>query len=610
MTTTGQYASLAKDCYLDHGDEKGQTVLIDGVQYTIIDTISKTASGFQGTAYQRLGGNEIAIAYRGTEAGKDHFRDDRADFEMVRDRTNDQLADADGFTRRVMDKAAINASKNHIAPPTITVTGHSLGGTLAEIMAARYNLGGETFNAYGAVDLAYGVPEGMPTHAPALIDHVRATDVVSAASRHYGQVRIYATAQDVDRLRHGRYLDRPDSLHATNPLLTGSLGAHFVSNFAPDPGQGESILTPANEARYRQYQPAFDHYRHDVLSSRTMLAQMLNGRATAAQSAPLHAMLGDAAGVAAYHHVVGQAEALTGLSTAEARYERLARASQGAGELAREATATVAGQVRAGGAELHGAGESIAHAAHEAGWNLRESGDVVAARASSWSGLDPITAAGLTLTAKAAGTIGAMGAEGLAQEAHLTGTVAHGAAELVAERIDEAGQTTHTVAAWVSGRAHETAQHARHLTETLASTQAFDSMRDGLAHRLRLDHPHHPDYPLFQQAREGVHQLDAARGRTPDHHSANLAGALTAAAKAEGLSRIDRVLLSEDGSRAFASQQGIGPLLQRHAMVDTAQAVHTSIEQSTQRIASIETVRPPQAAALAREPAPVATLQR
>jgi len=144
MTTTGQYASLAKGCYLDHGDEKGQTVLIDGVQYTIIDTISKTASGFQGTAYQRLGGNEIAIAYRGTEAGKDHFRDDRADFEMVRDRTNDQLADADGFTRRVMDKAAINASKNHIAPPTITVTGHSLGGTLAEIMAARYNLGGET----------------------------------------------------------------------------------------------------------------------------------------------------------------------------------------------------------------------------------------------------------------------------------------------------------------------------------------------------------------------------------------------------------------------------------------------------------------------------------
>lgn len=130
------------------------------------------------------------------------------------------------------------------------------------------------------------------------------------------------------------------------------------------------------------------------------------------------------------------------------------------------------------------------------------------------------------------------------------------------------------------------------------------------APRAHLDHPSHPEHSLFRQTFDGVCKLDAEHGRTPDRYSANLAGALTAAAKAEGLSRIDRVQLSEDGSRAFASQQGIGPLLQRHAMVDTAQAVHTSIEQSTQQIAAVETVHPPQAPALAREPAPVAMLQR
>lgn len=117
----------------------------------------------------------------------------------------------------------------------------------------------------------------------------------------------------------------------------------------------------------------------------------------------------------------------------------------------------------------------------------------------------------------------------------------------------------------------------------------------------QLNHPSHPDYGLFQQALDGIRELDAKHGRNSDVLSAQLGGALAAAAKAAGLHRIDRVLLSADGSRVFASQQDMVGIFQRHAAVDTVQAVHTPLEQSTQRIAQIQASPAPPALSPARE---------
>jgi putative lipase involved disintegration of autophagic bodies len=41
--------------------------------------------------------------------------------------------------------------------PQVTVTGHSLGGALAQITSHHFNVKGETFNAYGAVSLSYRI---------------------------------------------------------------------------------------------------------------------------------------------------------------------------------------------------------------------------------------------------------------------------------------------------------------------------------------------------------------------------------------------------------------------------------------------------------------------
>ncbi|WP_266156789.1 XVIPCD domain-containing protein [Dyella silvatica] len=99
---------------------------------------------------------------------------------------------------------------------------------------------------------------------------------------------------------------------------------------------------------------------------------------------------------------------------------------------------------------------------------------------------------------------------------------------------------------------------------------------------LRLDHPDHPGFPMFQQARAGVHQLDAEQGRVPDKLSENIAGALTASAKYQGLNRIDAVALSDDGAHVWAAQHIIPGALNATASVPTAQAVNTPLERSTE----------------------------
>ena len=104
-----------------------------------------------------------------------------------------------------------------------------------------------------------------------------------------------------------------------------------------------------------------------------------------------------------------------------------------------------------------------------------------------------------------------------------------------------------------------------------------------------LDSPANPDHALYLQAQKAVHELDARQGRTSDQQSNNLAAALTVAAKHEGLTKIDQVALSDDGSRAFAVQNGA---FKQTAQVQTAEAVHTSIAQSSQALQQAAPAQP------------------
>lgn len=134
-----------------------------------------------------------------------------------------------------------------------------------------------------------------------------------------------------------------------------------------------------------------------------------------------------------------------------------------------------------------------------------------------------------------------------------------------------------TVLPSMDSRINDAEQHA---LQTLQRTAAPEA-RNPPAVPARLDDPAHPGHAMFLQARDGVHGIDVHMGRSPDQHSENLAGALTVAARAGGLSRIDTVTMSGDGSRAFATQHVVARTLDVHVHVEAMAALGTSLEQNS-----------------------------
>lgn len=259
------YALLAQDSY--RTPAKNDSIKIDGQEYTVFANADNPTTGFQATAYQRKGSSDVVIAYRGTEFNREPVHDGGVDAGMVLLGINAQAPDSIAFTKDVLAKAQKDAELND-RTANVTVTGHSLGGTLAEINAAKFGLKGETFNAYGAASL-FGVPAG----GNQVIDHVRAGDVVSAASPHFGEVRVYAAQQDIDTLSKAGYRDDSGVLSLRNPVKAIDFDAHAIDNFVPDSKLlGQSIISPENQARYRAHEGMVDRYRNDVMDIRKGLS--------------------------------------------------------------------------------------------------------------------------------------------------------------------------------------------------------------------------------------------------------------------------------------------------------------------------------------------------
>lgn len=504
------YAELSKDSYNEH--KLRDEVVAGGVAYRVIDTVNHSQSGFEATAYQRVETGEVVIAYRGTEAAKlklwdEPTKDLGADYQMVRDQANKQLPNAEAFTDRVMQNVRANAEKYHQPAPQITVTGHSLGGTLAEIEASRHRLGGAGFNAYGAADLKYGVPEGQPKDAPAFTGYARASDVVSSASPHYGTMHIYATQQDIASLQAGRYLEPPSTAHPTDPLLTADLNAHFVTNFSPDPGKGETIMTAANEARYQQYQGAIDHYRSDVMASRIDLHDVLNHSRDPARAARLEAKVEDALHVASYGAAVRTGEFAAGVPLAERELNATAHGAHATGQAVHAGADGLAHGTQATGQAVQAGADHAAQGLHNAGQAAQRTGDAVSREAQVLSPVDPLMAAGVALGAKGAGYVMHAEAEGLAASSHLAGHAARAAAEAAAQKIHAAGEVAHVALDAVSAKANAVSQSIHDTAQAAASTQTHDAVMD------KVHQSERTVGAVVQGAAQGVQHAGAAIGQ-------------------------------------------------------------------------------------------------
>lgn len=271
-----QYADLASDSY-EKRQRSDKAIDIGGVNYKVLKHVDQP-SGYQGTIYQRVDTGEIIVAHRGTEFDREMIKDGLTDAGMATNRTNSQAKDALALTRdaiKMSEKIGLTGPA-----PEVTVTGHSLGGTLAQITAHHYDLRGETFNPYGAVSLGYRIPEG----GNRVTNHVMAGDPVSAASDHYGKVKVYATSQEVATMKDRGYennrsvFDARNMAGAVKDMVGTSHSMHNFLNEDANEKPDRSVLSdPQTQRLAQQYDPMIDKYRGDVEGARRGITHISRG---------------------------------------------------------------------------------------------------------------------------------------------------------------------------------------------------------------------------------------------------------------------------------------------------------------------------------------------
>jgi hypothetical protein len=414
-------------------------------------------------------------------------------------------------------------------------------------------LKGETFNAYGAAGLFQGVPEG----GHQVIDHVRATDMVSAASQHFGEVRVYAVQQDIDTLTKAGYRDDSTLLSPRNPVKAIDFKAHAIDNFVSDSKLlGHSIIGPEGRAMYREHQQMIDRYRHDVMDLRT-------GLSLSWEIPKAEVQLGEAAG-----HAVA-AKVVEGWHAAE----------HAASHVSHEVSEAY---VRASKAVTN----EVVHDVHAIGQAART---VEGAAERAYDHASSVVRQDVVGVAHAVG-------HGAQAVAHSAERAYDGLRKNVSQGTEAAGHALHSA---------ETAIHdkAAGALETLTHPGSWFDGKPG-KNVPSLDHPSHPDHALFQQARAAVHRLDTAHQRVPDQGSEHLAGAFTVAARQAGLRDIHHAVLSDDSRRAYAVQGDMQSPFKRIAQVDTAQAMATPISQSSAQWVQQQATQTAETSLVHKEPMP------
>lgn len=299
--TSQQYADMSFHVYrgtpargYSRDDDNAPYVDSDGVRFFVRAHVDDPKTGYQGTIYQRRDTGELVVAHRGTEFDREAFKDGAlADGGMVLARSNLQAESAIALTRQALAMRENDRSLGYPSGP-VTTTGHSLGGTLAQVSAHHFDLKGETFNAYGAVSLSRRIPEG----GHSVINHMMAGDAVSAASPHFGETRIYARPEEVNTLLSKGYDNQThwsDALRPYSPAMwvagmtpPSTLGAavalggsHSMHHFVRVDGSGQtdrSILDdPQARSLAQQQSVQIGEYRRDVRQMRGVLTAVSRG---------------------------------------------------------------------------------------------------------------------------------------------------------------------------------------------------------------------------------------------------------------------------------------------------------------------------------------------
>lgn len=283
--THQQYADLAKDAYENRIPSKDE-IPIGGNKYEVLAVSNDRRSGYQGTVYYDVKNHAVIVAHRGTESPKDDWKDAVADAVMVLDRKNGQAQAAVNLTKQAMAQVAKIHAEDPAKPmPTLSHTGHSLGGSHAQINAHYFNHPAVTFNAYGAASLGR-IPEGTSKGGANVTNYVKASDPVAAAADHYGKVVVLATPDEIGRIddvySNSRTMNAVGQLSPivalgrVNIVAASSVGkAHSISNFT---GRDSILADSSAQSLAHTNKVMISAYRNDVNTARSAIGLVDNIR--------------------------------------------------------------------------------------------------------------------------------------------------------------------------------------------------------------------------------------------------------------------------------------------------------------------------------------------
>ena len=174
-TLSNTTAKICDDVY------KKEQSTIDG--WENINTVDNQETGFKAAAYKKDG--KVIIAYCGTNVKKDFT----SDAQMTKGEIPEQFKEADEYFQQI--------SKDNEGCP-ILVTGHSLGGSLAELVASKnQHTAAVTFNAFGVNKIINSekAKELNLKDNQNSYNYIIEGDPVSTSSKHVGETTLLKKSQ-------------------------------------------------------------------------------------------------------------------------------------------------------------------------------------------------------------------------------------------------------------------------------------------------------------------------------------------------------------------------------------------------------------------------------
>lgn len=203
------FIGLADQVY-DDLPQKGAKIEINHSYYDVVlPPINDVTASYQGMVLLDDATNSLIVVNRGTQGATDLV----VDAAMADQDVNLQWSDALSLAQQAQSYADANGITN------IYATGHSLGGSLAQMQAAYFGWKGVTFNPYGTDEIynkLVQAGDAPPISTRADITNYRMMyDLVSDASVQIGTVKVLETPDDQKLFASG--ISIPDCRHPSVP---------------------------------------------------------------------------------------------------------------------------------------------------------------------------------------------------------------------------------------------------------------------------------------------------------------------------------------------------------------------------------------------------------